>query len=29
VFAGGVIAGGALYDFYDTGARYVATRPKP
>jgi uncharacterized oligopeptide transporter (OPT) family protein len=27
VFAGGVIAGDALYSFYDLGARYFAARP--
>ena len=29
VFAGGVIAGDALYSFYDMGARYLALRSKP
>jgi hypothetical protein len=28
VFAGGVIAGDALYSFYDMGARYFAARAK-
>jgi hypothetical protein len=29
VFAGGVIAGDALYSFYDMGAKYLATPAKP